>query len=118
MTDSLRASEPLDDLDRERADRRDERARVEAPPESWQLRYGISRELEQGLRRYRDQRVRPGSFLLAVLQNDLTNAALHADLENRLNLDQIVRCCIVELPYQSWGSREAVAQWLEERAAE
>lgn len=55
--------------------------------------------------------VLPGSFLQAVLKNDLIQAIPRAD---RHNLAAIVEICAWvrnEAPIGSWGSRELVEQW-------
>jgi len=68
-----------------------------------------------GLTAYRDQRATPGSFLAAVLSNDLKEACLRADDMNQKALYQIVCWCYNELPSGSWGSKEAVERWLTSR---
>lgn len=58
-------------------------------------------------------RIRPtGSFLRACLENDLCQAAMRADDQNRFCLAEIVlflyRCC----PERAWGSPARVTSWL------
>jgi hypothetical protein len=55
--------------------------------------------------------VRPGSFLEAVLENDLAGAVGRADHYNRGALAAWVDWCFWCLPSRAWGSREAVAKW-------
>lgn len=55
--------------------------------------------------------VRPGSFLEAVLANDLADAVARADRQNREALGAWADWCIWCLPSRAWGSRDAVAEW-------
>ena len=55
--------------------------------------------------------VRPGSFLEAVLRNDLSEAILLADSVNTHHLGAIVRTVYHGLPGRAWGSREYVDNW-------
>lgn len=52
-----------------------------------------------------------GSFLQAVLENDLKTAVVKADEENYLLLGAIVGYCCNEIPVACWGSEDAVAAW-------
>ena len=54
----------------------------------------------------------PGSFVFAVLSNDLKNAVSRADDENARVLIDIVRYCYWEIPGPCWGSKERVLAWL------
>jgi len=64
------------------------------------------------LMRYIDGHMPTGSFLRAVLCNDLTWAVLHADEENFSSLLHIVRWLHNEAPSAAWGSREAYISWI------
>lgn len=66
----------------------------------------------EALRRYEVQHVRPGRFLLAVLQDRLADAVRFGDAESLACLPDIVRWCIWELPGACWGSPAAVSAWL------
>ena len=66
-----------------------------------------------GLKRYVEQRVLPGDFLTAVLENDLREAVGRADDENMANLPAYVGYCHNEIPSTCWGSPEKVRAWLE-----
>lgn len=72
----------------------------------------IPRAIEDGLRAYAIDRRPTGDFLRAVLENDLTNAALRADPRNQLLLSAIVLYCTSCLPATCWGSAEKVRAWL------
>lgn len=53
---------------------------------------------QSGLIRYVYHHIAPGSFLTAVLNNDLKNSVLLADEDNLKNLKTIVRFCTNEIP--------------------
>ena len=65
-----------------------------------------------GIKRYVEDRIPPGGFLTAVLENNLKESFSWADKENREVLYEIVRYCYNELPYGCWGSPEKVKKWL------
>lgn len=57
---------------------------------------------------------RPGSFLMAVLSNDLLGAFQQADENNRqsmLGWAMMLECCI---PMHCRGSKQAVDKWLKD----
>ena len=70
--------------------------------------------LLEGLERYRDQRIPTGSFLRAVLENNLKEAVGRADTHSQLALCAITSWCYNNLPSNSWGSPEKVTAWLGE----
>jgi hypothetical protein len=53
-----------------------------------------------------------GSFVRAVLENDLRESFGCADDQNREDLFDIVRYCHNDIPGGCWGSREKVKSWL------
>jgi len=57
---------------------------------------------------------RPGGFLTAVLQNNLTRALGTADDASRRGLDDIIRYIWNEVPATCWGSTAKVEAWLGE----
>ena len=65
-----------------------------------------------GIERYLAHRIAPGSFLRAVLENDLMGAVGHADEESARELQALVRWLWQEMPSNLWGSKERVAAWL------
>ena len=68
-----------------------------------------------GLVRYFNNRIPPGSFLTAILSNDLYEAAARADNTNQMYLSQYVMWLHNYAPGRhsgSWGSPEAVKEWL------
>lgn len=74
--------------------------------------HGVPDSMVSGYRLYVENRVRPGGFLLAVLQNDLVGASQAADAINRKHLYEHAEFCFNCLPGNCWGSREAVVAWL------
>jgi len=64
------------------------------------------------LTRYVEKGFQPGGFLTAVLANDLFGAVGRADAENSQALKAIVEFVYNQMPSNSWGSREAVQDWL------
>lgn len=53
-----------------------------------------------------------GSFLAAVLSNDLRLACCKADIENQAAIWDIVNFCYNAMPHNSWGSAEAYNGWI------
>lgn len=67
----------------------------------------------ESLDRYVKHGIPPGSFLLAVLSNDLMQAVNRADEESAANLREIVSHVYNRLPSGSHGSMEKVEAWVE-----
>jgi len=76
------------------------------------LRSNVPRHTLGGIDRYVNERIEPGGFLRAVLENDLREAFGRADLINREALFDIVAYIYNECPAVCWGSREKVQAWL------
>ena len=75
----------------------------------------IPRHTQYGLDSYVKDRQYPGSFLRALLENNLKNAVGYADDQNKENLVDIVIYCYNNIPSICWGSKEEVEAWLERR---
>ena len=67
---------------------------------------------QPGLELYLEERIEPGGFLRAVLENNLREAMGRADQINRYALFDIVSWLFTNAPSASWGSPEKVATWL------
>ena len=65
------------------------------------------------LRLYIDRGVPPGSFLAAVLENNLKEAVSRADDRNMHNLPAYVGYLYNEAPMQCWGSPAKVGAWIQ-----
>lgn len=66
----------------------------------------------EDMQAYVKYRQPPGSFLEAVLTNDLKGAVSRADPECGAALYQIVQWFYWEAPGNCWGSEERVKAWL------
>ena len=64
-----------------------------------------------GLARYIDRGIRPGSFLTAVLSNDLHGAAARADNTNRAALADYMTFLVSYAPGGCFGSPRQVEDW-------
>lgn len=64
-----------------------------------------------GIRRYIEEGLVPGSFLSAVICNDLREAVGAADDENLVNLPAFVGYFYNEAPTQCWGSADKMKAW-------
>ena len=73
---------------------------------------GVPPNLHEGLLRYLRDRIKPGHFLVACLENDFADACRRADPITGMRLPAIVLWLDGYAPAPSWGSPEAVAAWL------
>lgn len=65
--------------------------------------------------RYLENGIEPGSFLAALICNDLREAIARADDNNGRNLTAWVQWFYNNAPSNSWGSRPAYQAWITER---
>lgn len=72
----------------------------------------IPEHMRGGMKRYFEDRILPGSFLTAVLSNNLKMAVLKADDINIHRLPDYVRWLYWEAPATAWGSPERVRIWI------
>ena len=75
----------------------------------------IPAHMQDGLKRYVIDRLRPGDFLTAVIMNDLRNAVGHADDDNLPLLPLYVRWFYNRAPSRCHGSPAAFVAWLENK---
>jgi hypothetical protein len=70
--------------------------------------------LQGGLQRYFEEKIATGSFLRAVLENNLVQTYQKADEANiqAPAMLQLLRWLYNEAPGIAWGSEEKVAKWL------
>lgn len=81
--------------------------------------YGIPEYMHGGIIRYYENRIPPGDFLTAVIDNDLKEACGRADDTNRHCLFRYVMWFHNCAPTGSWGFTGAAAKWINgERNAE
>lgn len=74
--------------------------------------YYIPERMMGGIRRYVNDRIKPGRFLTAVICNNLNNAVGAADDENMANLPAYAAYFHNEVPAICWGSKEKMIGWL------
>lgn len=68
--------------------------------------------LKGGLQRYLNHRLKPGSFLEAIITNDLYRAYRTADGESFHGLREVIEYLYWDAPSKSWGSVEKFEAWL------
>ena len=74
----------------------------------------IKPDILESITDYADNRVPPGDFLRAVLENDLRESFQRADEDNIESMFDIVQFIYNEIPARCWGSPEKVRDWLGE----
>ena len=72
----------------------------------------IPAHMREGVRLYVEQRVTPGSFLMAILENNFKETVGLADETNLSCLQQWAEFLRWEIPSVCWGSSEKVKAWL------
>lgn len=75
--------------------------------------YPIREDWFGALERYLNMGIMPGSFMTAVLENNLVEAFSRADIMNSANLKNIIGYVYNHLPSNSWGSPQRVHDYLE-----
>lgn len=78
----------------------------------------IPDRIMDGLEHYAFRHQPTGSFLTAVLENDLKEAVGLANAENIQNLPAYIGWLHNRAPMGCWGSKEKVAAWLDTGAAQ
>ena len=73
----------------------------------------IKTETIESIGRYVDHKVPPGSFLTAVLANDLMESIGRADSINRTTIGEICMFIHNEIPGNCHGSYGIVEKWLD-----
>ena len=77
---------------------------------NWDL---IPEHMQGAMKRYLFQGLQPGSFLEAVLTNNLSEAFRRADDININRIADYVRFLTWHAPAACWGSEEAYSRWVE-----
>jgi len=75
----------------------------------------IPEHMREGMRRYLEEGIEPGSFLRAVLENNFVQACAQADSINSAWLFKWAEFLWWEMPGGSWGSPEKVQAWMKSR---
>lgn len=68
--------------------------------------------MKKGMKNYLEHGIEPGSFMTAVLCNDLKGAIARADSTNLAALPNIVSYCYNNIPSTAWGSPEKMEAWI------
>jgi hypothetical protein len=76
---------------------------------------GLPLHMREPARHYLEDRVKPGDFLTAVLENDLVGAFGKADETNKAAMELWAAWLYNECPAAAWGSRGKVMDWLDKR---
>lgn len=74
--------------------------------------YPINDYIYGALERYLNNGINPGSFMTAVLENNLCEAFARADSFNTSNMKNIVSYVYHHVPHNAWGSAEKVSAYL------
>lgn len=74
--------------------------------------YNVPEHMHDTIERYINHRLHPGSFLEAVVCNDLKRAVDRADLVNQNCLAEYIRWFHNRAPATCWGSRENYEKWM------
>lgn len=82
------------------------------------LKWHIPERMMPAIRRYIDYGKRPGSFLSAIIQNNLSEAFARADSENVENIGAFVAYFWNECPLGCWGSKGKMEKWMENKEKE
>lgn len=75
--------------------------------------YHLPMHMRTGMIEYIENGTPPGSFLEAVLSNDLKETFARADNTNRVRVFDFVVYLYNYAPLQCWGSRERYRAWVE-----
>lgn len=78
---------------------------------------GVPISMQDGVVNYLLHGYHPGSFLEAVLSNDLKEACARADEINQSRLFQYVFFLYNYAPFEAWGSPERMQAWIAARRA-
>lgn len=74
--------------------------------------FRIPDDMIDGLELYINNRIKPGSFMTAVLANDLMEAVGKADYRNIVNIPAYTYFLHNFAPHECFGSYEKVEKWL------
>lgn len=75
----------------------------------------IEQRFKDAIDRWVEDACPMGSFINAVLENNLAEALGRADESARENLHDIVKYLYNDVPGSCWGSKEKVIQWREKK---
>ena len=78
----------------------------------------LPEHMQSGAREYIEDGKHPGSFLISVLCNSLTESFSRADEINKTFLPVWVKWLVWDIPATAWGSEEKVMKWMGEKREE
>lgn len=78
---------------------------------NWSL---VPSHIQPGLQDYIEYGIPPGSFLEAVITNNLLESFARADEINAKRVGDIVKFMYQFAPLECWGSREAMEKWIKD----
>lgn len=95
----------------------DEKSPIDADSDRYkETKYGVlPKRVHEGIHTYIDEHVRPGSFLRAVLANDLYTAVANADPESERCLPNIAKYVVNTVPRKARDTRKRVGKWMDMR---
>ena len=73
---------------------------------------GVPDHLFHGIKLYVTKRIQTGSFLQAVLENNLVYSMFYADAISANSIQSIAKLIYNHVPSKCWGSKEKVEAWL------
>jgi hypothetical protein len=74
-------------------------------------RYQIPERMHEGMLRWIEDGIKPGSFLSAIIENDLYNAFHLADDENSFRISSYLSFFYMCAPGGCWRTMERVKEW-------
>jgi len=72
----------------------------------------LPEHIRKAVKAYVEDRIQPGGFLTAVIQNNLVESFKRADHINIKRMSDIVEFFYNEVPSACWGSSEKMKKWL------
>jgi len=74
----------------------------------------LPEHLRGGVARYIEQGIKPGSFLTAIICNNLKDSFFRADNICLERMFDIIEFFNNEAPFRCWGSKEKMTEWIRE----
>ena len=71
----------------------------------------LPEHMRESARLYIERGIMPGSFMVAILRNDFTGAALVADPLNLMRLQDYAIWLNIRCPPDAWGDMVAIKKW-------
>ena len=78
-------------------------------------KYEMTDLCEGALKRYFEHGLPPGSFLTAIICNDLHRAVGCADSFNLPLIPEYVKFMVNEVPGNAWGNAETMRSWMNQQ---